>query len=400
VIAKDFGALNGTWHDVCRLLVNQFDLIAVFNDFDAISGFRRFMDYTAELCPSAKTVTFGRGSRHIAQFFKQYGFDAIAHRGDYEISVGSFAEYLTGEAEPRGLLLRAEGYETSHEGAMLGAEDWVLPDVTEIPYADYDRMYADDMSKFCGIPERRELIVPAARGCPIGCAFCDVPAQQGLHERRLTVERTVEYIDSSYAKLPFDYVSFYAPTFTLKRNWVLQLCEALRVRVPDLRWKCVTTLSHLDRDLVTAMGQSGCVRIGVGIETLSSPAAAGLPTLKALGNQRLDAVAEACANADIELNCFLMLGMPREELEDTTAGIATLIGQGHRVRPTIYTPYELMSAEMSEREYGQFNRQLIVNSMLGANDRAIIYNLLYNNRADRPTRVVSRIPSRAAGESL
>ena len=86
----------------------------------------------------------------------------------------------------------------------------------------------------------RELVVPVARGCPVGCSFCEVPTVFGKRERRLSITSTLTYIRKSFAAAPFDYVSFYAPTFTLDHAWVRALCGELRAA--PVPWKCCTTI--------------------------------------------------------------------------------------------------------------------------------------------------------------
>ena len=393
VVCRDFGALNATWRDVCALLVQRFDVVAVCNDFDAVDGIERLLDYTRELCPAARTITFGRGSRHVPALFERFGLDAIAVAGDYETAVAAYLDHLGGECRPDGVRLRdGERYLDAGPGRMLDDDELVLPDIDDIPYEAYDRLYADDLNKFCGIPGRRELVVPVARGCPVGCSFCDVPVQQGLKERRVSVERVIRYVEACWARHPFDYVSFYAPTFTLKRRWVVDLCTGLRDADLDLRWKCVTTLGHLDPDLIATMAACGCVRISVGVETLSRAGERSLPTFKARSNGALDEIAETCAASGVELNCFVMIGLPGEAVSDAEAGVTWLLERGHRVRPTVFTPYDRMPAEVTLRDYGRFNRQLLVHTDLDRSQRDKAYRLLYANADDRPTRVAERIP--------
>lgn len=394
VTAHDFGALNATWRDVCELLVQRFDLIAMLNDFDAVDGFGRFVDYARAISPHSRLVTFGRGSRQIPNFFARYEFDAIVSSGDYEAGVAAYFDYLHGAARPAGVLLRDYKYSPVGPGELLDAEEWVLPEVREIPYECYDRLYANDLAKFCGVPGRRELVVPVARGCPVGCAFCDVPTQQGLKERRLSVETTIRYIEECFEQHPFEYVSFYAPTFTLKRNWVLQLCSVIGTRLPSLKWKCVTTLAHLDDTLIEAMGRAGCVRISVGVETFGQEVAKQLPKLKRDADRRLRSLADACARASIEINCFVMVGMEGERIDATTETINTLIDRGFRVRPTVYTRYDDMTADMTISDYSSFNRQLLGSGSWTPEERAEAYELLYANAHDKATSVAARIDTK------
>ena len=101
-----------------------------------------------------------------------------------------------------------------------------MADVNEIPYQAYNNMYKNDLNKFCGIPHRQELVVPAVKGCPVGCAFCDVPFMQGKKERRMPVDDVVAYIEDAFNKQPFEYFTFYAPTFTLNYDWVNELTKS------------------------------------------------------------------------------------------------------------------------------------------------------------------------------
>ncbi|MCY4555229.1 MAG: radical SAM protein [Chloroflexi bacterium] len=398
VTARDFAALNATWRDVCRLLARKFDVIAMLNDYDAVDGFERFISYARQLSPRSKLMTFGRASREVPSFFDQFGLDGIGSSGDYETSVADFIKFVMEGRRASGLRLRgANGrYTSADPGRWLSAEDWALPDISEIPYEKYDALYKDDGNKFCGIPGRRELIVPVARGCSVECLFCDVPKQQGRHERRMTVPAVIDYISECYRKGRFDYVSFYAPTFTLRKQWVQDLCEAMLSADLGIRWKCVTTVSHLDAPLVRKMAQAGCVRISVGVESFAPEAAAILPKLKQESKGKFLQIANMCKAANVELNCFLMLGIPGEPVKRAVDTMKALCAAGHRVRPTIYTQYDRMRGDMTVAEFATFNRQLLRHHTLSDSDLEVLYQNLYASDFDVPTQVARMIPKSEA----
>jgi len=391
----DAGALNVTWKDLGDLLLQEeYDLIAVMNDFDAIDDLKRFIKYVRKLSPKTKIITFGRLSKQVPDFFKKFDLDAIVHSGDYEAGVAAYVRYLQKEeTEPPGVYVRTDGQWSNVKiaGTFLEADQWVLPNVEEIPYLHYDFMYRRDENKFCGIPERRELVVPLARGCPVGCEFCDVPKMQGIRERRLTVERVISYIEDSFSKAPFEYVSFYAPTFTLKRKWVVEFCEALIRKERKYPWKCVTTTYHLDEELVKLMARSGCVRISIGLETLDPGAKDSLPKIKREAEEKFESVADWCLKYGIELNCFVILGLPGESVEGAQYTIRRVREKKARVRPTIYTPYHLMHAGMDEEEISSFNRQLFVDGIVTEED-AMQYYRIFFGKEPSPTQVMRKIP--------
>jgi len=367
VDALDAGALNCHWKEFGdRLRSGGYDLVVIVNEFDVIEGVRRAADYTRGLASNAAIATVGRLSYQVPGFFHTLPFDAVVASGDYETGIEAVADWVArGRPDTdqlAGVWLRGpSGWrDIAEAGHRASPDDWVLPDVSEIPYEAYERMYASDQNKFCGIPQRRELVVPVARGCPIGCAFCDVPGMQGSRERRLSVERTLAYIRSAFEAQPFEYVAFYAPTFTLDRAWVLRLCDALRNEPRPYPWKCATTLHHLDKELIAAMGAAGCQRISIGIETFEDVDRKVLPTVKLRQQDRFEEVAKACRDVGVELNCFVIIGLPGTTAEGTRLTMARIAKASARARPTLYTPYHAMRADMTERELSAFNRHTFV----------------------------------------
>lgn len=394
----DAGALNLTWKEVGdAVFQGRFDVVAVMNEFDALEGFGRLVSYVHALRPHARIVTFGRLSNHLPGFFERYDIDAIVHTGDYESGVAAYLDWLDGAPPPPGVVLRdGDGWTPPRQrGIFLDPRDWVLPDVTEVPYVAYEAMYHRDQNKFCGIPQRRELVVPAARGCPIGCHFCEVPGLYGKAERRLSVERVLSYIEESFAAHPFEYVAFYAPTFTLDREWVVRLCESLVERGSRYPWKCATTMHHLDEELVALMARSGCVRISVGLETLEEASHPTLPRIKRVARERFDRLAGWCRASGIELNCFVIAGLPGTTPAGVRHTVDVLRANGARVRPTMYSPLHDMSPDMSEAEVVRFNRQLIV-ADTPVDDAEQLYEVIFGVET-RVTDAMDRIPVRRDG---
>jgi anaerobic magnesium-protoporphyrin IX monomethyl ester cyclase len=390
----DAGALNCTWKELADVIFQgQFDVIAVQNEFDTMDGLERLFAYVSRLAPGSKLVSFGRLSNLIPEHFQRYPLHGIVHTGDYEAGVAAFVRSLMSAPEPiPGVWIAQDGVwlPPSAPGAFLDPAEWILPDFREIPYEAYDRMYSRDENKFCGIPQRRELVVPVARGCPIGCSFCEVPGLQGRRERRLSVERTLGYIESAFAESRFEYVAFYAPTFTLNRRWVSELCDEVIRRGSVWPWKCATTLAHLDADLVMRMGRAGCVRVSVGLETLDRGGYDALPPAKRTDYERFDQIAEWCSLAGVELNCFVVLGLPGTSPQGAQATADHVRARGARLRPTIYAPIDRLRPTMAAAEVDAFNRHFLADAW-SQDEAQRLYRLMFGHEP-RPTRVMDRIP--------
>jgi anaerobic magnesium-protoporphyrin IX monomethyl ester cyclase len=405
VDALDAGALNYSWKEFGdTLFQGRYDAVVIVNEYDVVEGVRRAADYCGALLPAARLVTVGRLSYQNPRFLESLPLDAIVTSGDYEAGVAAALRWTEAGRPPGGLpgvsVRDEDGWRPqASPGTWFAPEHWVLPDVTEIPYAAYENLYRKDGNKFCGIPDRRELVVPVARGCPVGCAFCDVPPMQGLRERRLPVARTVDYIRESFTRQPFEYVAFYAPTFTLDRKWVRELCAALRAEPRPYSWKCATTLHHLSEELVADMASAGCVRISVGVETFEDSASELLPRAKWLARERFEEVVGWCNQSGVELNCFVIVGLPGTSLEGTRRTIDAVNAKGARARPTLYTPYERMHAGMSEREVSAFNRQTFVDpdEVAASGTAPVDYLDLIFGGDGYVTPVTERIPEAAMG---
>jgi anaerobic magnesium-protoporphyrin IX monomethyl ester cyclase len=353
-----------TWRDLAAQLARgNYAVVAVQNDLEGVDGTERLLAYIRTLSPGTKTVSFGRMTATTPEVMRRFDFDALVESGDFEPGVAAAVDIFTlgGPAsQTAGVSFRTPaGWQPqSALGHRLSATEWYLPDPDELPLDRYADLYASDSRRFSGLPFLREFVVPVARGCPIGCSFCEVPIAFGRHEIRMSVERTVDYIDRAARAADIDYVSFYAPTFTLNRSWVVELCRRLASRPGELRWKCCTTLHHLDKDLVARMARSGCFRISVGLETLTPPGLGTLPKIKERGATRFHEVARWCRDSGVELNCFVIVGLPGDSPADAEWTIQEVKRVGARVRPTFYCDWHSMVPDESETSLALHNRHL------------------------------------------
>lgn len=383
----DAGALNYTWRDLLELFAKGcYDIVAAMNDYDTVSDWPRFFEYARSILPKSYLISFGRLSMLSPQIFRKLPLDANIESGDYEAGLYDLCNWLRTGCDknklPKGISLRFKSgwMEAIGTGRFLDCEDWTLPDIEEIPYASYDRLYATEENKFCGIPGARELILPVARGCSYDCFFCDIKLLQGGTERRLSVKRTIEYITKCVEKIDFDYFSFYIPTFTLHPSWVMDFCKHYMKMDIRLPWKCTTVLSTLSSELIEAMAKAGCVRISIGLETLATDALNSLPLAKRKNDHLLEHVAIKCQNHGIELNCFLILGLPGDTPQITSQTIEFLESLGCRVRTTILVQQEVFSKLQSIEEARNWNKQLFYDTKLQIQDIQSYYDIAYRRK--------------------
>jgi len=358
----DLGLLDRTWKEAADILLRNYHLICILNEFENIEGLKRFVEYARAISPDSKLLTFGRVSGVIPRYFTNYSVDAIVHSGDFEVGVLTYCEMLLGKRSVEkcdGLLVHVKGeWLETKAGHFLDAENWEFPKVQKLPLESYARLSARPENRFSALPGQTELTIGVSRGCPVGCNFCLIPMYQGLHERRRSPISIVEYLQNAKESVHFDYVSMFSPTFTLDRKWTKEFCESMEGL--SIKWKCCTTVQHLDRELVLIMGRSKCIRISVGIETLEIQAQKTLPRIKQTEYSRLSSLAKWCSEADIELNCFVMVGMPGQTIEGLKSTFETIKALGAQARPTAYTAFGELKETVSESELLRaYTRQLL-----------------------------------------
>jgi len=105
-------------------------------------------------------------------------------------------------------------------------------------------------------------------------------------------------------------IQFWDDTFTLKRPWVMELCQLLIKENLGVLWTCETRVDRVDKEILKLMARAGCWKIGYGVES-------GDQELLDLVKKgiTLDQVRRAVKltkNSGIEVGLSFMLALPSE----------------------------------------------------------------------------------------
>lgn len=137
------------------------------------------------------------------------------------------------------------------------------------PLIDYEYFEAqgikNDTSRGYGA---RSYPVETSRGCPYSCNFC---ATVGMFGRRLTY-RSVNKVMEQITRVPQRkerMILFHDMNFTLNKEYVRELCQALIKKDINIPWGCSMRIDLVDADLFQLMKKAGCVTTFFGIESLS-----------------------------------------------------------------------------------------------------------------------------------
>ena len=107
-------------------------------------------------------------------------------------------------------------------------------------------------------------IMLSALGCPLRCAYCDVPF--GRYQVR-SPEHVVDEIEECINRYGIREILFQDETFTLNRTKVLETCELIRSRGLKFHWSIRARVDYVDQEILHAMKEAGLTKINFGIES-------------------------------------------------------------------------------------------------------------------------------------
>ena len=189
-----------------------------------------------------------------------------------------------------------------------------LPDRSSLNYASYSvRGFRDP-----------QATVRVQRGCPFPCSYCLVQLVSGNSARH----RSPDHIAKEVSQLMRDGISsfyFRADTFTLDREWVIELCQTLQMRCPGARWVTTTRADKVDEELIAIMGAAGCYGISFGIDVASH--SIGRKVHKLANLEVTQKALQACDKVGILSLVYIMVGFiweTKETLQESSQFLSSI----------------------------------------------------------------------------
>ena len=177
-----------------------------------------------------------------------------------------------------------------------------------------DRTLVDIKSYRFRLHDRPATTVMSSRGCPFECGFC---CKNHNLVRLNSAERMIEEVGMLHDRFGYDAIAFPEDIFILNKRRTQEVCKFLRRK--GIIWRCLVRadlIIRYGRDFVDMMVDSGCVGVGLGIES-------GSNTILKNVNKR--ETAEQMREAVALLKCrglftkgFFIVGLPGEN-EQTLA---------------------------------------------------------------------------------
>jgi anaerobic magnesium-protoporphyrin IX monomethyl ester cyclase len=175
------------------------------------------------------------------------------------------------------------------------------------------------------------------RGCPYNCFFCGSRKVWTRKVRFRSSESVIREI-KGLQKMGLRLIHFDDDTFGTNKKYINDLCNALIIHCPGLKWSCEFHVKLVDEQTISLMKAAGCYSIQIGIESGNN----GI--LKEIRkNNTVKEIFSACEiikKHGILLQAFFMVGFP-QETEDTLNDTVAVMKKCKcdKLIYSIFTPY-------------------------------------------------------------
>jgi len=195
----------------------------------------------------------------------------------------------------------------------------LIKNLDEIPFPALHLFPMDAYHSSAQLRGNRTLHLFTSRGCPFNCSYCSGDLVFGKSFRFRSPEKVIEDIRHMINHYGIDSIQFYDETFTVNRQRVFDLCDAMDENGLNISWACFTRVDLVDEELLTRMSKSGCYQIFFGVET-------GVERLlkiirKGTTFDQARNAFKLCRKLGIETVASFMLTLPTETIEDTEKSI-------------------------------------------------------------------------------
>ncbi|MFH2137096.1 MAG: radical SAM protein [Candidatus Omnitrophota bacterium] len=206
----------------------------------------------------------------------------------------------------KGLIYQGE------KGVIYNGDREFINPLDKIAFPQYEKF---EMERIFN-KEINSVPIVSSRGCPFACVYCPVKFSVGCDFRVRSPESIIAELKYWHQK-GYRRFSFADDNFTLKKQRIVDLCEALRKNnLNDLKLSCDNGIraDKVDKDLLKLMRDVGFYRIAFGVEAGNNKI---LKQLKKSENiETITARIQEACDLGYEMDLFFLVGSPGETWED------------------------------------------------------------------------------------
>ena len=157
--------------------------------------------------------------------------------------------------------------------------------------------------------------ISTSRGCPSSCIYCISPIISGKNVRYRTPENVVQELKECVHKHNICDFFFKSDTFTINKEWVIQLCDLIinSELKGKINWVANSRVNTIDEEMLLKMKQAGCSVIALGIESGSDESLVKMK--KGTNVEQNRKAVKLIKNFGLKTYGFYLIGFPWENKE-------------------------------------------------------------------------------------
>lgn len=180
----------------------------------------------------------------------------------------------------------------------------------KVPVKEYGSRIQDDHGGY-----RLALPIHTTRGCPYRCVFCCAGANHGRSVRAMSAQRVVDDIAAMKAQYGIDMISIDDDQFLFLNERAKQILTELIPLGLELEFASGLNVCHIDEEIAGLLKRAGANTVVIAIES-GSQRVLNEVIHKPLKLNEVAQVAEWLHHNDIQVDAFMMVGLPEETEDD------------------------------------------------------------------------------------
>lgn len=201
--------------------------------------------------------------------------------------------------------------------------------------------------------QQNTALVLGSRGCANDCDFCASSTVWGHGIRLRSVDRVVKELQDIERDFGTNTVVFIDQSLGQAKQWTLDLCKAIKNANFGIHWYHQSNLT-INRDVVRAMADAGCTKIGFGLEGISPRAISIIKPANPCDTDSVNSLFDYCNGLGLFVKVYLMIGFPWETEEIVNEYFEWLPKiRANQVKISYFTPFP------GTRDWAKFKNQLV-----------------------------------------
>lgn len=369
-------------------IISMTSISALFEELKFLSDLKKDSNLTVGLIGDAATSM-------AKKILTNYSIDFIV-RGDEPEFVFQLLGGDINYKNVKGMIYKENG--SIHDQGDPG----MVMDLDSLPFPKWELFPTQSYRYFPILRQLPFLPILSTRGCPYGCIYCPYTSNQGLKYRFRSPKNVVEELIYLKEKFGVHAVQFRDPTFTLKKDRTLEICNGIIKNQLNIEWGCETRVDCLDEPLIEKMVEAGLKGVNIGIESSDREVVRNVKR-GWIDPKHIQRMVKFMHKAGVRISGFFIIGLPGETRKtiDNTLSFALDIPLSYAefkiATPFPGTPlFELAKQnkwieDVKVEDYTSYNPTMKISNELDSDYLKKVANSAYRSFYMRPKKIINEV---------